>query len=815
MWLRSRYSFHTVLLTTMLTILLGGIAILGAVTVYSQRRNYETLSQALVEQTLNRVRDRLDELVKTAVDHAQLYPKLAPEGELTADDFPRLFEQLWATVEPHDELSYLGVGIAETGEYAMLRNPPEMPLDVRMYVRDAEHGPQIRDYRTTARGLELFRTQPWDHHGDPKTSYVLSKRPFFEQAAKAHRSIWTDRYLFWEGDDRGPIPGVTFATPVYSGGKLTLVWDIDFELQSLARFLERVQLDVLPGRVFIVEERQNGEWKLLAHPGFLQAAAEQSEFVLDPLAEGFISQLPGSYAEWEQRGSHTVRIAAEGKLWFATCATLQGPDRPRWMVCTLWPEGTLTAAPALSDRWLLGTLVLIAAAMSAATWVVARRVAEPLKHLEREAQRLADGDHRAVPPIEHGVSEIASLAATFNELSRRVVARETSLLQANTELRDSQQRLAAHIRRTPLAAIEFDRAGLILGWNDSAERIFGWTASEAIQRHYGLLLTGEVRPSIDDLWVNLVSLQGGLRSDNQNVTKDGRIIDCEWHNAPLIDDRGYAFGVASLVADVTERKRAEEDVRRLNGELEQRVAARTADLESALRELEAFSYSVSHDLRAPLRAIDGFGAALAEDCRNKLPPEGADYLQRIRASTRRMGELIDALLNLSRVVRQELHSETVDLSELARQACETLQHLDPARRVDVQIQPDLLAVCDRELLRIVLQNLLENAWKYTRATPQPRIGFGAVDSAAGRAYFVRDNGIGFDPAYAAKLFQPFQRLHRGEDYEGHGIGLATVHRILRKHGGEVRLESRPGAGATCWFTLGCELPAANELPFPP
>lgn len=237
-------------------------------------------------------------------------------------------------------------------------------------------------------------------------------------------------------------------------------------------------------------------------------------------------------------------------------------------------------------------------------------------------------------------------------------------------------------------------------------------------------------------------------------------------------------------------------------ELEQRVLDRTAKLEAANRELEAFSYSVSHDLRAPLRAIDGFSEILLSDYGEILDHEGKDALQRVRRATLRMGQLIDDLLELSRVSRAEVDKQAIDLTQMAEEVITGLRAEEPTRQVTTVIESGLCARGDPSLVRIMLENLLSNAWKYTAKTPEAVIEFGRTDKTEEPpGYFVRDNGAGFDMTNAAKLFAPFQRLHSAKEFPGTGVGLATVQRIIHKHEGNIRAQAVPDGGATFYFTL--------------
>ena len=252
---------------------------------------------------------------------------------------------------------------------------------------------------------------------------------------------------------------------------------------------------------------------------------------------------------------------------------------------------------------------------------------------------------------------------------------------------------------------------------------------------------------------------------------------------------------------MTERKHAEDALRDANNKLESRVRERTGELEEANNELEAFSYSVSHDLRAPLRSLDGFSHALLEDHADKLDEEGVGFLQRIRADSQRMAELIDDLLRLSRVTRTEMRNDAVDLSLLAHATSTNLQQIAPEREVTFVIAEGLVAKGDQGLLGNLLENLLGNAWKYTEKRERARVEFGCNQENGSRVYFVRDDGVGFNMEYVDKLYHPFQRLHTVDEFEGAGIGLAIVQRIVHRHNGRTWAESEPDQGATFYFTL--------------
>lgn len=305
----------------------------------------------------------------------------------------------------------------------------------------------------------------------------------------------------------------------------------------------------------------------------------------------------------------------------------------------------------------------------------------------------------------------------------------------------------------------------------------------------------------DEQWI----LATGLPIVNKEELIGEKIGKHRWHRTtkvPLRNKEGAIIGLVGIGIDITEQKHIESEILKLNEALEFRVHERTRLLEDTNRELESFAYSVSHDLRAPLRSIDGFSQMLFEDYASTLNGEARDYLQRIRSASQRMDRLIDGLLRLSRVMRSHPDFQTVNLTAVAHEIAAELNLAEPSRQVRWKIAPDLVARGDAALLRVAMQNLLQNAWKFTRHRDPAVISVSSDMHEGQRWFLVKDNGAGFDMQYVGKLFGPFQRLHAVTDYEGTGIGLATVHRIIRRHGGDIRAEGAVEQGATFAFTLG-------------
>jgi PAS domain S-box-containing protein len=356
---------------------------------------------------------------------------------------------------------------------------------------------------------------------------------------------------------------------------------------------------------------------------------------------------------------------------------------------------------------------------------------------------------------------------------------------------EQRLQLAAIVESSADAIVGCGLDGIIRSWNKGAERVFGHAADDVIGRSITMLLPPGVEAEETARIERMAQGESVASFEAVRRRKDGSDFEASVTLSPIRDSRGMLVGASMTARDISDRKRAEKEIQRA------REAA-----EAANRELEAFSSSVAHDLRAPLRSIDGFSQILIEDYADALDATGQRYLERVRRAAEEMGCLIDALLALGRVTQGSIQYNAVDLSLLARQTAERLRESQPERRVDFVIGDGLQEKGDSALLGAALENLLSNAWKFTRDRPNARIEFGSERGDEQTTYFVRDNGAGFDMAFSSKLFRVFQRLHRDSEFEGTGVGLATVQRIIHRHGGRIWAEGQVGEGACFRFTLG-------------
>jgi len=425
-----------------------------------------------------------------------------------------------------------------------------------------------------------------------------------------------------------------------------------------------------------------------------------------------------------------------------------------------------------------------------------QRVMESGKTEEIEEEYIRDGEKSSVQtvktPLRDAAGNVTGILGIFWDITERKRVQE--------QLRQSSLYTRSLIEASLDPLVTISREGKITDVNEATEKVTGVSRRQLIGSDFSTYFT---EPESARRGYEQVFAQGAVQDYPLAIRRTtGEVTNVLYNASVFRSESGEVEGVFAAARDVTERKRAEEEVHRLNEELEQRVIQRTAQLEAANKELEAFTYSVSHDLRAPLRHISGFSKMLTEEFGSTLPPDAQHHLQRIQEGTRRMGLLVDDLLNLGRIGRHEVKLQATGLNSIVNEVVDELKPEWAGRQVEWRVANLPFVECDPALMKQVFQNLLSNAVKFTRTRSQAVIEVGQKDQEGTPAVFVRDNGVGFNVKYADKLFGVFQRLHRPEDFEGTGVGLATVQRIVQKHGGRIWAEAELDKGATFFFTLG-------------
>ncbi|MGE5470830.1 MAG: ATP-binding protein [Bacteroidota bacterium] len=420
-------------------------------------------------------------------------------------------------------------------------------------------------------------------------------------------------------------------------------------------------------------------------------------------------------------------------------------------------------------------------------------------------------DEQRLHLFQHGVQDYLNKPFAVDELLVRVKGLVTARQRTIEELTRSEAALQEAQQLAGIGSWEWDVAAGRHTWSAQIYRIYGRDPSlpPASYPEVAQYFTPESWAGLAATVEKALAAGNDYECDAEVVRPDGEPRWITARGMATRDASGQVIKLHGTVQDITGRKQAENEIRRLNQDLERRVAERTAELLAANRELDSFAYAVSHDLRAPLRAMSGFSQALVEDCGDQLSDEARTYLEQIGLASHKMGELIDGILALSRSTRGELHHDRLDISALASGLLDELARSEPERKVAWQVEPALQVTGDARMIEAVLGNLLGNAWKYTGRTAAPFIRVSAAELDGRPAICVADNGAGFDMAHAGQLFEPFRRLHRQDEFPGIGIGLATVLRIIRRHGGEIRAEGSPGAGATFCFTLTASIPGAT------
>lgn len=440
---------------------------------------------------------------------------------------------------------------------------------------------------------------------------------------------------------------------------------------------------------------------------------------------------------------------------------------------------------AIAALIMFGSLLV---ALALANWLQ-KRISDPIIRLAETARTVSERRDYSVRATKTDQDELGVLTDAFNDMLARIEqhAITSAFLSAIVESSDD-------------AIIGKDLSGKVVSWNVGAERMFGYTAAEMVGSSIERIISPD-RPDEERRILDNAKRGETRLYETVRLKKDGSPVNLSLAVSPIRDAQGEVVGVSSIARDITERKRAEEQILQLNAELEHRVQIRTAELTAANQELEAFTYSVAHDLRAPLRHIDAFTRILQEDFAGSFPPEAAQLLDTIRRGSENMSRLVNDLLNLAHVGRQEMKKELVPLNTIVDEVILEMRRESEGREIDWNVARLPTINGDPGLLKQVFANLLSNSVKYTRPRQKAVIEIGMRMMNDEPVIYVRDNGVGFNMKYADKLFGVFQRLHRAEEFEGTGVGLAIVERVVRRHGGHIWAESELDKGATFYFTL--------------
>lgn len=464
-----------------------------------------------------------------------------------------------------------------------------------------------------------------------------------------------------------------------------------------------------------------------------------------------------------------------------------------------------TLSPLYDRVWefgpiMVGILICSAAVGLALSRFLSRRISGPILNLADAARTVSDKKDYAVRVATPGADELGALTEAFNHMLNQIQEQDAAL-------REKSQRLRLALEGSQMGTWDWNVRNDSVDWDAYHHPLFGLRPGEFSGKFAGFLqlIHGEDRDAVTQCVQRALEEKREFVIEYRVVSPAGEVRYLESRGKPFYDGQGKPLRVTGVTLDITNKKQSEEQIRLLNSELEHRVRIRTAELIEANQEMEAFTYSVAHDLRAPLRHIDAFAQMLQQELRTTITGDSPKYLERIRSSVQVLAHLVDSLLTLARIGRRELNLCVTDLNTIVQTVVRDFQTEAHGREVDWKLGHLPTSECDPDLMRQVFENLISNAFKYSRPRRQAVIEIGHTDVGGERAIFVRDNGVGFDMKFADKLFGVFQRLHRSDEFEGTGVGLATVDRIVRKHGGRIWAQAEPEKGATFYFTLGTTL----------
>jgi PAS domain S-box-containing protein len=601
----------------------------------------------------------------------------------------------------------------------------------------------------------------------------LSFREYFQQTIRTQKSFISEVYISTHTPGH---PAVFVSVPVLNkSGQMIGILGGSFDLHG-KNMLEKLSSMRIgkTGYIYVADANR----KLIVH-------ADRSRIMQIAAAPGvnklFDQAIAGSDVSGETINSRNLHLLSSFKHLTAT----------NWVVAANYPIKEAYEPLYKARRYFLVALLFSTIIALSTVWLVARHVTAPVASLTDHVQRSLASSW--TPVSVNSNDELGTLSIAFNSLVSSLQLHQAALLQSDKKFR-------LLFEDAPLAYQSLDADARFLQVNRAWCEALGYERDEIIGRWFGDFMSPTSAALIKTNFPKFRD-SGEIHSVVfEMVKKDGTHFLASFDGKIGYDEQGMFQQTHCIFVDITERQRAEVMIRQMNAELEQRVKERTAELEHANQELESFCYSVSHDLRTPLRGINGFTRILFQDYHQKLDDAGKEYLQRAGDAAVRMGHLIDDLLTLSRVSRCAITRQVVNVTNLVEEIALELRQREPDRRVVFRIAQGATAFGDNELLGLVVENLLENAWKFTAKKAEGVIEFGTAEAGDQQIFFVRDNGAGFNMIYADKLFEPFQRLH-GAEFEGTGVGLASVQRIISRHGGRTWGEGEIEHGATFFFSI--------------
>ena len=763
----------------------------------------EVASQ-LRNENMARIQTHLDNFLTPPAFIHQTSLNLIKEGLLDVSDVNQMQQFFLDQVQIHGTISSMYFGNPTGGIVGAGREGAAE--DLYFYSTEDFKTGTFDKYRTDVAGNNqgLLISVP---------NFDVRTRPWYTSALNSEEITWSDVYILSTEQDMAiAVSQVVRDT----GGNVLGVLSVDIFLSHLSDFLENIEISP-SGQSFILDRSgmliasSTGEnlVSISENTGSLerQIAIDSSNPVTAQTAL-FLLENFGSYDRVGGDEQLTYEIDSERQ--FVSVHPMGEAYPVDWMVVVVVPESDFMAQIKAGNRYTIGVIFLAVVIIGVGSILLAQRILQSVFQLSKITKELSHGDIRSVIDVpKTRISEIQDLADSFQFMNMQLKEKVDRLdheieirRQTEGELQAEKEFIETALNTQTDTFFVFDiESRKAIRWNKAFQETCGYTDEEIaeIALPYSYF-------SQEDQSTFYYALKEALRHGTTVVeltmiTKYGKRIPFEYIAGVFESKEEGKKYLLAIGRDITARLENEEKIRALNDDLEQRVIERTAKLEAVNQELKSFSYSISHDLRAPIRAVTGFSVILEEEYADRLDADGLDYLHRVQNGAEKMNQLVDDLLLLSRLGNKDITSEEVNVTEISRKVFQELIELEGERNVDFVAQEQILIHADAALLEVLLTNLVDNAIKFTRRQDPAVIEVGCFQRDGDQVCFVRDNGIGFDMAYADQIFFPFQRLHSEDEFEGTGIGLAIVRRIVARHGGEMWVEAEPGKGAMFCFIL--------------